>query len=96
MKDHQYFVYITTNPQKSVLYIGVTNDLSIRIQQHFENKGKPETFAGKNHRYKLLYFEEYSYIEEAIAREKQLKGITRKKKEALIATQNPAWNFLVV
>ncbi|MBX9852173.1 MAG: GIY-YIG nuclease family protein [Cytophagaceae bacterium] len=96
MKDYQYFVYITTNPEKTVLYIGVTNDLGVRIQQHFDNRGNPKTFAGKYYCYKLLYFEEYADIEEAIAREKQLKGITRKKKEALIATQNPNWNFLLV
>ncbi|WP_317195361.1 GIY-YIG nuclease family protein [Rufibacter roseolus] len=47
MKDHNYFVYITSNPGKTVLYTGVTNDLEVRLQQHKENRGKPESFAGK-------------------------------------------------
>jgi putative endonuclease len=42
-----YFIYITTNPEKEVLYIGITNDLKRRLFEHQENKGNPETFAGK-------------------------------------------------
>ncbi|WP_341350794.1 GIY-YIG nuclease family protein [Sabulibacter ruber] len=47
MKQHNYFVYIICNPGKTVLYTGVTNDLEVRLQQHKENRGRPETFAGK-------------------------------------------------
>ena len=47
MKSHNYFVYITTNPSRTVLYVGVTNDLVYRLEQHKENRGKPETFAGR-------------------------------------------------
>ncbi|MDO9185765.1 MAG: GIY-YIG nuclease family protein [Bacteroidia bacterium] len=89
-----YFIYITTNPEKEVLYIGITNDLKRRLFEHQENKGNPETFAGKYYCYKLVYWERFVKAEDAIAREKQLKNWNRKKKEVLIQTLNPKWNFL--
>ena len=92
--QHNYFVYITTNPDKTVLYTGVTNDLKRRLFKHQENKGKSNTFAGKFYCYKLIYFEHFSNIEHAIDREKQIKNWTRKKKENMIAIKNPNWNFL--
>ena len=96
MKGLHFFVYIITNPKKTVLYSGVTNDLADRIHQHYQNRGDSTTFAGKYHCYQLLYFETFSGIEQAIAREKEIKGWTRAKKEALIATANPNWDFLKV
>jgi len=51
MKQHNYFVYITTNPKKTVLYVGIANDLHSRMQQHFENVGDKKTFAGKYYCY---------------------------------------------
>ena len=93
---HNYFVYITTNPRKTVLYTGVTNDLFLRIQQHFENKGKKETFAGKYYCYKLLYYEHYTDINVAIEREKELKDLSREKKLEIIYSINPLLNFLVI
>ena len=96
MKGLHYFVYILTNPNKTVLYTGVTNDLEIRLAQHYQNRGNKSNFTGKYHCYKLLYFETFSGIEQAIAREKEIKGWTRAKKEALIATTNPNWEFLKV
>lgn len=89
-----YFIYITTNPEKEVLYIGITNDLKRRLFEHQENKGNPETFAGKYYCYKLIYWERFAKAIDAIAREKQLKNWSRKKKEVLIQTLNPKWNFL--
>jgi putative endonuclease len=89
-----YFVYITTNPEKEVLYIGVTNDLKRRIAEHYNNKGNPETFAGKYHCYQLIYWERFFSAKEAIARETQLKNWNRKKKENLINTMNSKWTFL--
>lgn len=89
-----YFTYITTNPDKKVLYIGMTNDLKRRMLEHFDNKGNAETFAGKYYCYKLIYWERFSRPKDAIARETQLKNWSRKKKENLIATVNPKWNFL--
>ncbi len=96
MKVYSYFVYITTNPGKTVLYVGVTNDLAIRMNQHFENRGNVETFAGKYYCYNLVYWEPFQRIQEAIAREKEIKGWPRKKKEELIATTNPKKVFLLV
>jgi putative endonuclease len=89
-----YFIYITTNPAKEVLYIGMTNNLKRRLLEHQENKGRGETFAGKYYCYKLIYWEQFSRPKDAIARETQLKNWNRKKKENLIATMNPKWNFL--
>jgi putative endonuclease len=89
-----YFIYITTNPEKNVLYIGITNNLKRRLTEHETNKGKEETFAGKYYCYKLIYWERYTRATDAIAREKQLKNWTRAKKESLIKTMNPEWIFL--
>ncbi|GAB2794316.1 putative endonuclease [Hymenobacter luteus] len=89
-----YYVYITTNPAKAVLYIGITNNIKSRLAQHYINRGSKDTFAGKYYCYNLLYVEEYFDSKAAIAREKELKGWTRAKKEALIVTENPQWNFL--
>ncbi len=94
MQDHNYWIYIVTNPAKTVLYIGVTNDLVRRLQEHYENKGIQDTFAGKYYCHKLIYFEEFDYVDKAIEREKQLKKWSRKKKERLIEMKNPKWEFL--
>lgn len=94
--SHNYFAYITTNPGKSVLYVGVTNDLKSRMLQHYENRGKPKTFAGKYYCYKLIYIERYSEINMAINREKEIKDMSREKKEELINSVNPKWNVLFV
>lgn len=96
MKGLHFFVYIVTNPAKTVLYTGVTNDLAVRLEQHYQNRGSIITFAGKYHCYKLLYFETLPGIEQAISREKEIKGWSRVKKEALISSLNPQWNFLKV
>ena len=93
-KQHLYFVYIVTNPERTVLYIGVTNNLQLRIAEHYFNKGIRKTFAGKFYCYNLIYYEEFQYINDAIAREKELKGWSRPKKVALIKTKNPDWTFL--
>ena len=93
MKEHKYWIYIVTNPNKTVLYIGVTNNLGLRLEQHFQNRGNTETFAGKYYCYNLVHFEEFKYIDKAIAREKQLKKWTRKKKDWLIEMNNPNWVF---
>ncbi len=94
LKHHQYFTYIITNLNKTVLYTGVTNNLPARIAEHYFNQGKQETFAGKYNCFYLLYFKSFQYIEDAIAWEKRIKGWNRKKKEELILTENPQWKFL--
>ena len=84
---HQYWVYIMSNKVRSVLYIGVTNDLYRRYNEH--RTGSVKGFTQKYRCCDLLYFEEYNNVDEAIAREKELKGWKRCKKEYLIASNNP-------
>lgn len=89
-----FYTYITTNPGRTTLYIGMTNDLKERLIEHYNNRGDPETFAGRYYCYKLIYYEAYQTAQEAIEREKELKKWRREKKEALINTVNPEWEFL--
>ena len=96
MKNHNYFVYIITNPRKTVLYTGVTNDLVSRLREHSDNRGKKETFAGKYHCHHLLHYERFQYIQHAIEREKEIKKLSRKEKESLISEYNPEWTFLLI
>ncbi len=91
---HLYYVYIVTNHEKTVLYTGVTNNLVERLKEHYLNKGQSKTFAGKFFCYNLIYYEEFDYVRDAIAREKELKGWTRGKKEELVKTKNPDGTFL--
>jgi putative endonuclease len=83
-----YFVYILANRSKT-LYVGVTNDLVRRVIQH-RAKLVPG-FTAKYRIDRLVYFEETNSIEEAITREKQIKGWLRVKKIALIESMNPCW-----
>jgi len=85
----KFYVYITTNSNSNALYIGFTNNLEQRIIEHYLNRGKQETFAGRHFCYELLFYEEFKYVNDAIAREKELKKWRREKKEALIRTFNP-------
>ena len=91
---HNYYVYILTNKTKTVLYIGVTNNLKERL--YFHNNPLPfsKAFTAKYRCFYLVYFEHFFNIEDAIRREKQLKGWSRSKKEALISSSNRDWNFL--
>jgi len=96
MQRGNYYIYITTNPGKSVLYTGVTNDLKRRLYEHYNNRGNKKSFAGKYYCYKLIYYEHFTHINEAIYREKEIKNMSREKKEELINKNNPKWNFLTV
>jgi putative endonuclease len=89
MKIHLYYVYILTNGYHNVLYTGVTNDLIRRCNEHKEKKIKG--FTQKYNVSKLVYFEEFDFIDLAIAREKQIKGYSRLKKIALIESTNKSW-----
>lgn len=91
--QQNYFVYIVTNPSKSTLYIGVTNDLRRRLREHYESRDKKNTFAGRYHCYHLIYYESFFNIDHAIEREKEIKKWRREKKEKLITASNPGWNF---
>ena len=87
-----YWVYILANWDHSVLYVGVTNDLTRRLYEH--KNGLHEGFTKKYRVTNLVYFEQTSDVTAAIAREKQLKGWRREKKDALVEQMNPEWNDL--
>lgn len=89
----KYYVYIITNKINTVLYIGVTNNIERRIQEHSE--GVVDSFSKKYRLHKLVYVEEYATSYDAISREKQLKNWNRKQKEQLINSLNPNWNDLL-
>ena len=93
MKRHEYFVYILTNYNKTVLYIGITNDLIRRLFEHSE-KFNPDGFSAKYKCKFLLHWESYQYVREAISREKEIKKWRREKKNNLINEWNPGWRFL--
>ena len=89
-----YYVYIMTNKTKTVLYTGVTNDLRRRVYEH-RNALSENSFTARYKVCRLVYYETASDIKAAIAREKQIKNLLRKKKEDLIATLNPEWKDLM-
>ncbi|MCR8561772.1 GIY-YIG nuclease family protein [Mucilaginibacter sp. BJC16-A38] len=88
-KRHEYSVYILTNKSNTTFYVGVTSELENRVWQH-KNKVH-DGFTSKYAINKLVYYEEYQWIQDAIAREKQLKGGSRQKKIDLILSVNPSW-----
>lgn len=90
---NEYFVYILTNFSKTVLYTGVTNDLRRRLFEHKEGVNK-KSFTTKYNCYYLIYWEKFNFVEQAIDREKQIKGMSRNKKELLINEFNSEWKFL--
>lgn len=90
---HTYYTYIITNKAKTVLYIGVTNNLRLRLQQHGE-KLNFNSFTAKYNIHFLLYYEKFTWIQQAIAREKELKGWKRERKIELIKSINPELEFL--
>ena len=92
---YSYHVYIITNKTKTVIYTGMTNYLARRLYEHTQNIiDKKRTFASKYKCQHLLYYEKFTWVQEAITREKQIKGWSRNKKLELIKTINPDFNFL--
>lgn len=87
------YCYITTNKNKTVLYIGATNNLEKRIIQH-KTKTYKNSFSARYNCDHLVYFEEYEDVNDAFLREKQLKAGNRKRKEKLINELNPEWKDL--
>ena len=90
---HCAWVYILTNSRHTVLYVGVTNNLATRLWEH-RTKQNPTCFTARYNIHKLIYYEGLDSIVEAIAREKFIKGKSRKWKEALVQKMNPDWNDL--
>jgi putative endonuclease len=90
---HCAWVYILSNSRHTVLYVGVTNDLRTRFWEHC-SKQDPKSFTARYSINKLVYFEGFESIVEAIVREKFIKGKSRKWKELMIEKLNPDWNDL--
>jgi putative endonuclease len=87
-----YWTYILTNTSRTTLYTGITSTIARRSWEH-----KNKAFSGFTRRYRvdrLVYFEAFSQVDDAIAREKEIKGWIRKKKIALIESINPKWDDL--
>ena len=87
-----YYVYILTNWNNKVLYTGVTNNLERRLYEHQNELA--DGFTKRYHVHKLVYYDTTTDVTAAIAREKQIKGWTRQKKNALVETINPEWRDL--
>lgn len=94
MRNYNFYVYMLTNITNKVLYIGVTNNLARRLYEH--KTGLFEGFTKRYHVDKLVYYEHFFNINDAIAREKQLKGWTRARKNALVEKENPGWEELTL
>ena len=87
-----YYIYILTNKSNKVMYVGVTNDLRRRLYEH--KNELVDGFTKKYHVHKLVYYERYKEVTDAIAREKELKGLLRRKKDEIVVTMNPEWEDL--
>ena len=84
------YVYIMSNPKNTATYVGVTASLLIRVSQH-KDKINPDSHTAKYNITKLVYYQGFHHIEEAIAEEKRIKGMSRKKKHLLVSALNPEW-----
>ncbi|MFQ5996915.1 MAG: GIY-YIG nuclease family protein [Dehalococcoidales bacterium] len=90
--DRQYYIYIMTNKRNTVIYTGVTNDLKRRVYEHKEKLAGG--FTKKYNITKLVYYEVFEDVENAILREKQIKGGSRQKKIELVNSMNKEWRDL--
>jgi putative endonuclease len=92
MRDHNYYVYISTNFTKKVLYTGVTNNISRRLYEH--KYIEKNSFCYKYRCFYLIYYDRFQDINQAIEEEKRIKGWKRCKKIELIKNMNPSFEFL--
>jgi putative endonuclease len=83
----KYFIYVMSNTSNSTIYVGVTNNIERRVLEHRTPDTK--SFTTRYHCHKLVYYEEYSSIDEAISREKQIKSWSRTRKDKMIDLMNP-------
>jgi len=90
--EHLYFEYMMTNQRHTLFYTGMTNALKPRAWQH--KTGKVKGFTRRYNLNKLVWYEDYEWVQDAIVREKQIKRWSRKKKIALIEQMNPNWEDL--
>ena len=94
MRQYNFYTYILTNSTKRVLYTGVTNGLGRRLYEHYFGINQKDSFTSKYKCYYLVWHERHQYINNAIEREKEIKGWLRSKKISLIEQENPDWRFL--
>jgi putative endonuclease len=91
-RHYRFWVYIMSNIHNTALYVGVSNNILRRVHEHREGKSE---HTAKYHLNKLVYAEEFQYIDKAIEREKQLKKYSRQEKINIINITNPKWDDLV-
>ena len=91
-RERLYYAYMTTSSSRRALYTGVTNNIYNRHDQHVD--ANDSSFVGRYRAFRLVYVEVFREVRNAIAREKEIKGWTRAKKEALIRSVNPQWRDL--
>jgi putative endonuclease len=89
MRNHDYWLYILTNKGRTSLYIGITNNITLRLHQH--RYGDVEGFAKRYRLNRLVWVEHFRNVNDAIACEKKLKGGRRSRKIALVEQTNPRW-----
>ena len=94
MNPEQFYVYILTNLNRTVLYTGVTNNLQKRLMEHWMQRHSTKTFTGRYNCHFLVHYEAFENAMHAIDREKEIKGWAREKKMHLIITSNPKLKFL--
>ena len=94
MFQNTYYVYILTNQYNNVMYVGITNDLKRRVYEH--RNELVDGFTKRYHVHKLVYYECSGDVTSAIAREKEIKGWTRAKKNALVESKNPNWEEITI
>ena len=91
-RERLYYAYMTTSSSRRALYTGVTNNIYNRHDQHVD--ANDSSFVGRYRAFRLVYVEVFRDVRNAIAREKEIKGWTRAKKEALTRSANPQWRDL--
>jgi putative endonuclease len=94
MRQYNFYNYILTNFNQTVLYTGVTNNLERRLYEHYFGINQKGSFTTKYRCFYLVWYERHQYINNAINREKEIKGWTRDKKNKLIQEENSNWRFL--
>jgi putative endonuclease len=92
MRERRYYVYMMTSSSRRPLYTGITNSLFRRKDLH--EASDSSTFVGRYKAFRVVYFEIFDDVGRAINREKQIKGWTRAKKDALVRSMNPQWRDL--
>ena len=94
MKAYNFWVYILTNKTRTMVYTGITNDLSRRLQEHHKHRGRKKTFTGRYNCHYLVYYEWHKYVLNAIAREKEIKNFTPGEEKSIDCRKHPGLELL--